>query len=354
MPAAPLFAIRPNEPFAWSGAQTMRSRLFEGYVGEVYVSNPGDKDAELTVEVTTEVAVPEVFGLTTAALSVVCVYVVYLLLTWLAPKLSAISVATAREAVSQPLYLLLLTVGAIALIVFVYIPYHTFGEDVKMLKVVGMSLVMVLSIIVALWTSSISVAEEIEGRTALTLLSKPIGRKQFVLGKFSGIAWAIFLMFVVLGIVLLISISWKVIYDARETSNPAPEWQECYRAMVTTVPGLVLAFIEAVVMASIAVAISTRLPMLPNLIVCGAIFVVGHLVALIVASAAGEIEFVAFVGRLIATILPVLDYFNIEAAISGDVDLPLSYLGWTALYGILYCTAAMLLGLFLFEDRDLA
>ena len=63
---------------------------------------------------------------------------------------------------------------------FIYIPYNTFGEDVKMLKDSGLTLIMVLAILVGLWTASVSVADEIEGRTAVTLLSKPISRRQFV------------------------------------------------------------------------------------------------------------------------------------------------------------------------------
>ena len=48
-------------------------------------------------------------------------------------------------------------------------------------------MIMVLAIMLALWTASVSIADEIEGRTALTLLSKPVGRRQFILGKFLGI-----------------------------------------------------------------------------------------------------------------------------------------------------------------------
>ena len=39
--------------------------------------------------------------------------------------------------------------------------------------------------------------------------------------------------------------------------------------MIGIVPGLVLAFMETVVLTAISVAISTRLPMLPNLVICG-------------------------------------------------------------------------------------
>ena len=143
-----------------------------------------------------------------------------------------------------------------------------------------------------------------------------------MLGKFLGIVWPILLMFVMLGAWMLIWVSYKVVYDARETSNPEPTWQLCYAEMIGTMPGLVLAFMETVVLTAISVAISTRLPMLPNLVICGSIYVLGHLGPLIVQSSAGQNEFVAFFGKLIALVLPVLDHFNIQAAVAGGVHVP--------------------------------
>jgi hypothetical protein len=83
--------------------------------------------------------------------------------------------------------------------------------------------------------------------------------------------------------------------------------------------------------------------------------VLGHLAALIVkSSAADNIVFVRFVGRLLAMVLPVLDHFEIEGAIAGATSVPMAYLGWALLYSAVYSAAAILLALFFFEDRDLA
>jgi hypothetical protein len=123
---------------------------------------------------------------------------------------------------------------------------------------------------------------------------------------------------------------------------------------VRIIPGLVLAFFEAVVIAAISVAISTRLSMLPNLVICGSIYVLGHLGPLIVNSAAGKIVFVRFIGQFISVLFPVLDHYEIEGAIAGARTVPPEYLLTALLYSLLYCTAAMLLALFFFEDRDLA
>ena len=88
------------------------------------------------------------------------------------------------------------------LLLFLYLPYNTFGEDIKMLKDSALTLIMIMGIIQGVWAASNSVSEEIEGRTALTVLSKPIGRRQFLFGKLAGILWTVLLLFLILGVTL--------------------------------------------------------------------------------------------------------------------------------------------------------
>jgi len=202
--------------------------------------------------------------------------------------------------------------------------------------------------------ASSSIADEIEGRTALTLLSKPIARWQFILGKFLGIVGPVAILFVLLGVVFLASVSYKVVYDAREMSQTAPTWRDCAAEVIQIVPGLVLSFMEAVVLASISVAIATRLPMIPNLVICFAVYVLGHLAPLVLNSSARQIDPVNFMARLFTTVLPVLDHFNISAAVATGQHVPLAYLGWALAYCVFYSSVAMVLALLLFEDRDLA
>ncbi len=287
-----------------------------------------------------------------AALAVLLV--LYWALKLLFPKVAAVARTTAKEAMSQPVFYVILAIGAVAIIVFPFIPYNTFGEDVKMLKDSGLTLIRVLAIILVLWNASVSIAGEIETKTALTLLCKPIGRRQLIIGKFLGIVGPAAILFIVLGGMFLASVSYKVQYDARETAKPEPKWTECRDEMAQVSPGLALSFLETVVLGAIAVAVSTRLSMIPNLVICSSIYVLGHLVPMLALSAVGKLEIVGFVADFLSAVLPVLDNFNIEGSISTGQEVPLSYLGWAALYSGVYCTAAMLLALLLFEDRDLA
>ena len=351
--ALPAAVVAGDEPYNWN-TKSKYARGFRGPVSEIFVTNESDAPAEVSLTFRSEVGLPEVRRVPMIALSVVGIFLSYVLLRWFSPNVSNIAAATAKEAVSQPMYLLFLIGGAVALVGYIYIPYNTFGEDVKMLKDSGLSTIMILAILFSVWTASVSIADEIEGKTALTLLSKPISRRQFIFGKYIGILWPVLLIFVLLGAVLMATVSYKVVYDARETSNPTPDWQICHSEMISTTPGLVLAFFEAALLTAISVAISTRLPMLPNLMIVGTIYVLGHLTPLIVQSSAGKNEFVAFFGKLVALVLPMLDHLNIQAAIAAGQAVPLAYLGWAGLYTLIYIAVAMLVALILFEDRDLA
>ena len=267
---------------------------------------------------------------------------------------AAIASATTKEAIGQPVFTVAIVAGIALLLAFIVIPYNTFGEDVKMLKDSGLTLIKVLALLVVVWTASISVADEIEGRTALTVLSKPLARWQFVLGKFAGLVLVATLVFLILGGVLLATTSLKVVYDAREASKTDPLWRDCAEEMITVVPGLVLSLLETILMAAVSLAVSTRLGMVPNLIICFTVYALGHLVPLIVQSSVGKFAIVRFFGKLIATLLPVLDHFTIEAAVVGGTPVPWIYLGWAALYAALYSALALLVALILFQDRDLA
>jgi ABC-type transport system involved in multi-copper enzyme maturation permease subunit len=281
-------------------------------------------------------------------------YGVYFLLVLTVPKVAAIAQTTAKEAWYQPLFWVELMLGAALLLLFPFLPYNTFGEDVKVIKDSGLTLILVLSILLAVWTASVSIAEEIEGRTALTLLAKPVGRRQFIIGKFLGVMAPVASMFILLGAIFLGTISYKVKHESRETSTPEPTAAECEAEMVQIVPAIALAFLETAVMAAIAVAISTRLPMLPNLLICATIYVLGHLVPLLANSPAGQqSRLVAFFGQLVAVVFPVLDNYTVQAAVATGEAIPWVYVAWMGLYTVLYCGVALLVALLLFEGRDL-
>ena len=65
-------------------------------------------------------------------------------------------------------------------------------------------------------------------------------------------------MFVIFGAVLRVLMSYKPIYDARETAKAMPTWEVGFGEIMATVPVLGLYFMQTMVIAAIAVALATR------------------------------------------------------------------------------------------------
>jgi ABC-type Na+ efflux pump permease subunit len=269
-------------------------------------------------------------------------------------KTSVITYVTAVEAVRQPVFLVLLIVGCLLMAVYPFIPYFTFGEDIKMVKDTGLATILLLGLILALLTSSSTIAEDIEHRTAITLLSKPINRRQFIIGKFLGILLAVAVIFVVLGILFGAVLYYKVAYDARESAKDAPTHAEQWSEVQQVLPGLVLTYFQVVVLSALSVAISTRLPLVVNIVVCFAVYFLGHLAPVLERASEGRFELVHFTAQMIGVIFPALDFFNVNAAVATGSSIPITYVLWSLLYCLLYSTVGILLAFILFEDRDLA
>jgi hypothetical protein len=129
--------------------------------------------------------------------------------------------------------------------------------------------------------------------------------------------------------------------------------------VIQILPGLVLGFLEVTVLTAISVAISTRLPMLVNLVTCIAIFFLGHLTPVLVEATSqpgSQVnELVRFMARLFAWALPSLEFFNAGPAIATGAVIPwIDYVLPALGYCVMYSGAALLFAFFLFENRDVA
>ncbi|MFN0195871.1 MAG: ABC transporter permease [Planctomycetaceae bacterium] len=269
-------------------------------------------------------------------------------------RIGIISRGTTKEAIRQPIFLLIMALAMILLVVNTFIPFFSMGDDVKMHKDCGLATILISCLLLAVWTSSTSIADEIEGKTAMTLLSKPINRRQFIVGKYLGILKAVLFLFIPIVIVFLCTIYYKVGYDAKESSAEAPTQIARIASVLQIIPGVLLILFEVAILSSVSVAISTRLPMVVNIVTCFSVFVVGHLTPVLVSEGVVKNEVVSFMARLISTALPNLDSFNMQTAVATGTMVPAVYLGYSLLYCIVYSLMAMLLAFILFEDRDLA
>ena len=98
------------------------------------------------------------------------------------------------ELIRQPVFLLLMT-GSVLFEIFLAVPYYfAFGDEPKLVENSALAVMLLAGLFGAVLSASSSLAREIRTGTALAVLSKPVGRAQFLLAKYAGLAAALTLL----------------------------------------------------------------------------------------------------------------------------------------------------------------
>jgi ABC-type transport system involved in multi-copper enzyme maturation permease subunit len=272
---------------------------------------------------------------------------------------------TFLESIVQPIYSLLIGLGAIVLFVFAMLPFFTLGEDVVMYKAVGLDVILLLVLITTLFATSKSIYEEIEDRTMLTLMSKPVTKWEVLIGKYLGIICAAAMAIAILGAVIALCLWWRVPGDYQLNASTLDDREvntiRAYRLMhlAGLGPSLLLMWLQISVLAAISVAISTRVSLVVNLPVVIFVYLAGNLTQFLGGG---------WFASVINTLVPYLANFDLRqktvyarialGGATGDVNAVhlsdiWSYTAFAAVYALCYATFALAAGMLLFQGREL-
>jgi len=258
--------------------------------------------------------------------------------------LLAIARNTFREAIRDKILYALVFFALLGLSGSLVLGEMSLGEQERLTRDLGLAGLSLFGVLIAVFLGTSLLYKELERKTIFTVVSKPVHRWQFVLGKLGGmvatLTMLVLLMAAFLGGLLLLQ-------------HSAPDG-----ALVRAVT---LCLLEIVVVTSVAVFFSSwSSPFLSGLFTLG-IFVLGrnagelHALAERVKAAS-----IAWGLRALAAALPNLDLFYVSGSnVDGthvSVHGPFvdwAYVGWAAWYALLYVAAAVGLAVLLFRRRDL-
>ena len=307
------------------------------------------------------------------------------------------------ELVRQPVFLLLMT-GSVLFELFLAVPYYfAFGDESKLVKNSALAVMLLAGLFGAVLSASASLAREIRVGTALAVLSKPIGRAQFLLAKFAGLAAALtVLTYVNLIGVLLCS---KMAFDAYGSTDLValgifaagvtiayalggfsnfflrrPFVSDAVFALVVMatiaafvifqfthpevgfyaqghvdwrlVPAGILILFALWILAALALACSTRLDTIPTLAVCSAFFLIGLMSDYLFGQRAAAGNWWA---STLYTVIPNWQLFWLADALDmGKSTFHWHYVAKAFAYTVGYAGAALAVGTALFEERELS
>jgi len=251
-------------------------------------------------------------------------------------KIQAIALNTFKETIRDRILYLLLFFAAVFIVFSRLLALLTVGDRVKIIKDLGLSSLSIFGAVMAILMGTGLVYKEIDKKTIYTLLSKPIHRYQFILGKFFGLVLTLFLMLLLMSLIFLIvvflhtfQIEWKMLV------------------------AIFFIFVELLLITSVAILFSCFSTPILSSIFSLSFYLIGHvswgLETLIQKIKPG---FGKTAAQILYTFLPDLENFNFKTEIVHDLPIPLNIYSFSILYGIFYTLFMLVLAMLIFRRRD--
>ncbi|MFQ6109591.1 MAG: ABC transporter permease [Candidatus Aminicenantales bacterium] len=251
-------------------------------------------------------------------------------------KVSAIASNTFKEAIrDRILYLLLFF--AIACIAFSrLLALLTVGDRVKIIKDVGLASLSLFGALMAILMGTGLVYKEIDKKTVYSILSKPIHRYQFLLGKYLGLILTLFIMLSLMSLIFL-----TVIFFHTFTV----EWEMLI--------AIAFIFIEVCLITAVALLFSCFSTPILSSIFSLSFYLIGHLSwgleATIKKMKPGLGKILV---RVIYVFLPDLENFNFKTEVVHHLPIPSEIFLYSILYGLFYSVFLLALAMLIFKKRD--
>jgi len=254
-------------------------------------------------------------------------------------KVAAIALNTFKESVrDRVLYNLILFV-LILIGASVFVSELSLDQESKFIMDLGLSLMLIFGALIAIFIGVGLVFKEIDKRTIYNLLSKPVHRYEFIIGKFLGLSMTL----AVNCVVMIVGIELALIYV---NGGFVP-------LQLTLLPAAYLIFLELALIVAIALMFSSfSTPMLAALFTF-AVYIIGHFsrdLHLAADLANSALARVLLMG--LYYLLPNLSNFSFIREASHGQTVPLSMALTATVYAIIYASVLLSAAVIIFQKRN--
>jgi ABC-type transport system involved in multi-copper enzyme maturation permease subunit len=238
-------------------------------------------------------------------------------------RIRAIAINTFRESVrDRVLYNLILFV-LVLVGASVFVSELSLDQETKFIADLGLSSMLVFGGLIAIFIGVGLVYKEIEKRTIYNLLSKPVHRHEFIIGKYMGLAMTL----LVNSAVMVVGTELALVYANRGL----------VQLQVSILPAAYLIFLELLLLVAVALLFSSfTTPMLAALY-SFAIYIIGHFSGdLWLAASMTDSTLTRYILTIFYYLLPNLSNFGFISEASHGRIVPLSMLLQVTVYAAVY------------------
>ena len=260
-----------------------------------------------------------------------------------------VAVNVFKESVRDKVLYNLVAFATLLIVISYLLGQLTAGQDVKIIKDLGLAAIATFGLLIAVFIGIGLVWKEVERRSIYSLLSKPMRRHEFILGKYSGLALTLFVNVAIMTMAFYAVLAYvnTQFAESVRAAWPAP----------ATDPGMLraiaLIFLELLLVTAIALFFSTfSSPFLSAALTFG-LWVIGHFNAdLRNFEAVVESRPAAYLARGLYYVLPNFAAFDIKTQVVHALPVPASYVAATTAYAIVYIALLLTAAVVVFSRRD--
>ena len=225
----------------------------------------------------------------------------------------------------------------------------TAGQDVKIIKDLGLAATSVFGLFIAVFIGIGLVSKEVEKRSIYSLLSKPIARYQLVLGKYLGLVLTLAVNLAIMTAAVYVVLA----YMAWRSGPAAAQAWEAPAVDPALLKAFLLTFAELSIVTAIALLLSTfSTPLLSAALTFG-LFVVGRFSSdLRNFNSVVQSRAAAWVTETLYWILPNLSPFDVRSQVVHAQPVPAGYIAMTLTYALVYVAALLVPAMLIFSRRD--
>ena len=225
----------------------------------------------------------------------------------------------------------------------------TAGQEVKIIKDLGLAATALFGLFMAVFIGIGLVSKEVERRSIYSLLSKPMTRTEFLLGKYAGLVLTLLVNVTVMSASLLVVLA-VMNWITPEASARAAEAPAVDPSLLKA---LALIFVELMIVTGVALLFSTfSSPLLSAALTLGT-YITGHFNAdLKNFDKVTDSVVAGWLGKGVYYLLPNLQPFDVKAQVVHGEPVTWGYLGLTAAYGFTYVALLLIVATFIFGRRD--
>lgn len=251
-------------------------------------------------------------------------------------RIVTVAANTFRESIRDKVLYVLLFFAATTIFGSKVLGWISIGQDIKIIKDICLAAMSIFGALIAIFVGANLVYKEIDKKTLYTILSQPLHRHEFMLGKYVGLLG-------IIAVSILVMTATSSVFILLMGGTVGIIWFQA----------ILLIFWKLMLITAFAILLSALVSPILGAIIVFSLYVAGHATEVLKALPPQfDGTFSKHILETAYYVIPNLNAFNLQSEAANNVPVASGYLLFSLAYGLAWTFMLIILACLAFERRD--